>query len=334
MSPLGPDREWGDFHCMCYEFVSATEAAALAAGRWMGQGDAVAAERAATDAMYAAFSRVPVSGNIVVAREQDPNLSPLAVGAQVGAGGRPVDIALRALEGANIVARGQDGAISVLAAAAPGNILHAPEMYMQKIAVGAPAAGKVDIEADVEDNLEAVAEALGLKVSELTVVVLERPRHDDLVAALRRAGARIKLISDGDVVASIAAAVKGTGDHVSIGIGGTTEGVITAAAMQCLGGEIVGKFWPLSRREIEVARQHGIEDIEANLRTQDLVRGEVVLSATGVTSGDVLRGVEYRHEGARTHTIVMCTKCRQVRFIETIHSFSPEPEGMTFWKVS
>ena len=333
MSLLGPDKEWGEYRCMCREFGAVTEAAALAAGRWVGQGDPEAAEAAAVEAMRAAFAQVPISGTVVVGKERDPQTSPLAVGSRVGMGGRPTDIVLRALEGANIVARGQAGAISVLTAAAPGNVLQVPEMYMQKIAVGAPAVGKVEMEADIEQNLEAIADSLGLKVNELTIVVLDRPRHDDLVATLRRAGARVKLIQDGDVMASIAAAIRDSGDHAYIGIGGSTEGVISAAAMQCLGGEIVSKFWPLSRREIEAARERGIEDIEATLRTEDLVRGDLVLSATGVTSGDVLQGVEYRHEGARTQTLVMCTKCRHVRFVETVHSFSPDPKAVAFWKV-
>ena len=327
------DQHCDEFHCICHEFIRVTEAAALAAGRWMGKGDGAAAEAAARTAMHEAFRNVPIEGIIVVGEGEEDD-SPLAVGRTVGFGGRACDIALTALEGANIVARGQAGAIAAVAAGAPGSIMRAPKMYMQKIVVGAPAVGKVDIEAPVEDTVQAVSEALGLKAWELTVIVLDRPRHDDLIATLRRAGARIKLIPDGDVMAGIAAAVRGTGDHAYIGIGGAQEGIMTAAAMRCLGGEIVAKFWPLSRKEIERAREFGIEDIEACLCTDDMVKGHLVMAATGVTNGDVLRGVHYQPGGARTHTMVMCTKCRQIRYVDTVHDLSDPVTAVGFWRIT
>ena len=327
-----PDHD--DFHCMCHEFVRVTEAAALAAGRWMGKGDGAAAEEAARAAMHQAFRYVPIEGTIIVGEGEDAEASPLAVGRTVGAGGRQCDLALTALEGANIVARGQAGAIAAVAAGAPGSIMRAPNMYMQKIVVGSPVVGKVDIEASVEDTVQAIADALGLQVSEVTFIVLDRPRHDDLVATLRRAGSRIKLIPDGDVMAGIAAAVRGTGDHAYIGIGGAQEGIMTAAAMRCLGGEIVAKFWPLSRREIERAQTFGIDDIEQCLRTGDMVRGHLVLSATGVTNGDVLRGVHYQPGGARTQTMVMCTKCRQIRYVDTVHDLTDPASEVGFWRIT
>ncbi|OPZ79057.1 MAG: Fructose-1,6-bisphosphatase class 2 [Actinobacteria bacterium ADurb.Bin444] len=323
-----------EFHCMCHEFVRVTEAAALAAGRWMGKGDGPAAEEAARAAMHDAFRFVPIEGTIVVGEGEDREVGPLAVGNVVGFGGRACDIALTALEGANIVARGQAGAIAAVAAGAPGSIMRAPDMYMQKIVVGSPAVGRVDIEAPVEDTVQAIADAHGLKTGELTVIVLDRPRHDDLVAILRKAGARIKLIPDGDVMAGIATAVRGTGDHAYIGIGGAPEGIMTAAAMRCLGGEIVAKFWPLSRSEIARARSYGIEDIEARLHTNDMVRGHLVLAATGVTNGDVLRGVQYQPGGARTQTVIMCTKCRQIRYVNTVHDLSDTGERVDFWRIT
>lgn len=323
-----------DFHCICHEFARVTEAAALAAGRWMGKGDGAAAEDAARVAMHKAFRHAPIEGTIVVGEGEDPEVSPLAVGRMVGVGGRSCDLALTALEGANIVARGQAGAISAVVAGAPNSIMRAPDMYMQKIVVGAPIVGKVDIEAPVEDTVQVIAEALGVKASEVTLIVLDRPRHDDLVATLRRAGARIKLIPDGDVMAGIAAAVRGTGDHAYIGIGGAPEGIMTAAAMRCLGGEIVAKLWPLSRREIERARTFGIDDIERCMRTDDMVRGHLVLSATGVTNGDVLKGVHYQPGGARTQTMLMCTKCRQIRYVDTVHDLREPANEVGFWRIT
>jgi fructose-1,6-bisphosphatase II len=214
--------------------------------------------------------------------------------------------------------------MSVLVVAAPEHVMSLPDMYMQKLVVGPRAAGRVDIEAPVAYNLHAVADAYDRAPADLTVIMLDRPRHESLVAEVRRVGARIKLIADGDITASIAAAVEGTGDQVYIGIGGAAEGVITAAAMKCLGGEIQAKLWPLSRKEVEQARAHGIDDIETVLRTDDMVKGDVIFSATGVTSGDFLRGIDYFRDGARSHTLVMCTRCRIVRFVDTIHLFSDE----------
>lgn len=324
-----------EFHCICHEFIRVTEAAALAAGRWMGKGDGAAAEEAAAAAMHEAFGPVPIEGTIVVGEGEgeSPDASLLAVGRTVGGGGRDCDIALTALEGANIVARGQAGAIAAVACGASGSIMRAPQMYMQKIVVGAPVAGKVNIDAPMEETVRVIAQAHGIKPSEVTIIVLDRPRHDDLIEMLRSAGARVKLIPDGDVMAGIAAAVRGTGDHAYIGIGGAPEGIMTAAAVRCLGGEIVAKFWPLSRREIEKARGYGIEDIEACLRTDDLVAGDLVFAATGVTTGDVLRGVQYLPGGARTHSLLMCTRCRQIRYLETIHDLGESPR-VGFWHIA
>jgi fructose-1,6-bisphosphatase II len=203
-------------------------------------------------------------------------------------------------------------------------MLAAPDMYMQKIVVGARAAGRVDIDLPLTDNVLAIADAFQRKPQELTVITLDRPRHEDLIAEIRSTGARIKLIPDGDITASISAAVQGTGDHAYIGIGGTAEGIITAAAMRCLGGDIQAKLWPLSRREVQKARELGIDDIEAPLSTDDMVSGDVIFAATGVTRGDFLRGVYYFRDGARSQSLLMCTRCRSVRFVDAIHLFTDE----------
>ncbi|GAB4251061.1 MAG: class II fructose-bisphosphatase [Thermoleophilia bacterium] len=310
--------------CLCNEFIAATEAAALAAGRWMGRGNAVQADAEAAEAMYQALDRMELNGTVVIGEAEEGTGSRLVRGATVGRGGRAYDLAVDPLEGAGILARGQSGAVSVLAAGAPGGIMTAPDMYMQKIAVGPQAAGVIDIDRPVTANLLAVAEAHGRKVGEITVIILDRPRHEDLIAEVRQAGARIKVIADGDITAGIAAAVGGTGDHLSIGIGGAAEGIITAAALRCLGGEIQAKLWPVTRKQVELARGHGIDDIEATLTTADLVKGDLVFSATGVTAGEFLKGVAYFRDGARTQTLVMCTECHRVRFVDTIHLFSDE----------
>lgn len=313
----------GGPRCLCDEFVPVTEAAALAAGRYTGRGDGKAAVAAAAEALNGALADVPIEGTVVIG-ESELEATLLRPGDRVGAGGRRCDLALDPLECRETVAWGQSGAMSVLAVGAPGAMMSVPDMYMQKMAVGASAAGRIDIEGPMADNLRAIAEAYGREVSEISVIILDRPRHEDLVANVRKTGARIKLIADGDITASIAAAVRGTGFHAYIGIGGAREGIITAAAMRCLGGEIQAKMWPLSRREIERARDHGIEDIETRLVTADMVGGDVIFSATGVTAGEVLKGVSFFHEGARTQTLLMCTRCRIVRFVDTIHLFSDD----------
>jgi fructose-1,6-bisphosphatase II len=267
---------------------------------------------------------VDICGTVVIGDGAGGDQQLLGTGSCVGAGGIACDLAVDALQATDSLARGQGGAMAVLAVAGPGAMMSAPDIYMQKIVTGPRSAGVIDIELPVTLNLQRIAASLDRTMNEVTVITLDRPRHEDLVAEIRAAGARIKLIPDGDITASIAVAVGGTGDHVYIGIGGTAEGIITAAAMRCLGGEIQGKFWPLSRREVESAREHGIDDIEMRLTTDDLVRGEVIFAATGVTRGDFLRGVDYFPAGARTHTIIMCTRCRQVRFVDTIHRFGDE----------
>lgn len=305
--------------CLCNDFVRVTEASALAAGRWMGQGNAAAADLTAIEAMSKALDELPITGTVVIGEGAYANDPLLQVGAAVGSGGRPCDVAVDALEGRDIVARGQSGAVSVVAAAPAGKLMSMPNMYMQKLVVGPRAAGRVDIDGRVTDTLRTIAGLYDRPIEEVTVIVLDRPRHEDLIAEIRRAGARIRLISDGDVTAGIAVAVGDTNDQLYIGIGGAAEGVITAVAMRCLGGEIQARLWPLSRREVESARKHGIEDIEMTLRTEDMVDGEVLFAATGVTTGEFLDGVQYLGWGVRTHSMVMCNRCNDVRFIRTTH---------------
>jgi fructose-1,6-bisphosphatase II len=197
-----------------------------------------------------------------------------------------------------------------------------PRMYMKKMAVGPVAKGRIDLRESVTDNLRAIADAFGRKVGDITAVVLDRPRHEDLIAEIREAGARIKVIADGDITATIDAAIRGTNDHLAVGIGGAFEGIISAAALSCLGGEIQGQLWPMSRTEIRQAHDHGIKDIEQIFGIDDLVRGHQMVVGTGISNGDLLRGVRYFAEGARTQSIVLCSRCNRVRFIDSIHLFS------------
>jgi fructose-1,6-bisphosphatase II len=311
--------------CPCTELASVTERCALAAGRYLGQGDLRGADEAAAEAMVAALRKLEIAGTVVIGRPDEGH--PLAVGAHVGGGGRELDLATAPLEGGPVLARGQAGALSILAAADPGGLTPLPRMYMKKMAVGPVARGRIDLRRSVRENLEAIADAFGRTVADITAIVLDRPRHDDLVAEIRDAGARIKLIQDGDITATIDAAVRGTNDHLAIGIGGALGGSISAAALRCLGGEIQGQLWPMSRTEIRQAAEFGIDDIERIFGIDDLVRGHVMVVATGISNGDLLRGVRYISDGARTHSIVLCSRCNRVRFVDSIHLFSSARHG-------
>jgi fructose-1,6-bisphosphatase II len=311
--------------CPCTELASVTERCALAAGRYLGQGDPRGADEAASEAMVAALRKLEIAGTVVIGRPDEGH--PLAVGAPVGGGGRELELAVAPLEGSPVLARGQAGALSILAAADPGGLTPLPRMYMKKMAVGPVARGRIDLRRTVRENLEAIAGAFGRTVADITAIVLDRPRHDDLVAEIRDAGARIKLIQDGDITATIDAAVRGTNDHLAIGIGGALGGTISAAALSCLGGEIQGQLWPMSRTEIRQAAEFGITDIERIFGIDDLVRGHVMVVATGISNGDLLRGVRYISDGARTHSIVLCSRCNRVRFVDSIHLFSSARHG-------
>jgi fructose-1,6-bisphosphatase II len=326
MTQVAPERREGEpaaaRPCLCESFARVTERAALASARWLGRADEEGAQQAACTGMGEALEQLPIDGNIVIgAAEEAENL---AAGQHIGSGGEIFDLALDPLEGAGIVARGGSGAMSMIAGGEPGSLQTLPDMYMRKMAVGPLARGKIDLKRPVAENVQAIAEAFGRRVGDITTIVLDRPRHHDLIEEIRQAGARIKLIQDGDVTASISAAVRGTNDHLAIGIGGTRQAVLTAAALRCLGGEMQAQLWPTTRSEIERAAEQGIEDIERVFSIDDLAPTEVIVAATGVSGGDLLRGVRYLADSARTHSLVMCTRCNWVRFVDGIHFFARE----------
>ncbi len=311
---------------LALEFVRVTEAAAIASGRWMGKGEKNAADGAAVDAMREAFDSVAINGRVVIGEGEMDEAPMLYIGEEVGAGGMEVDIAVDPLEGTNLVAKGLPGSIAVLAIAPRGGVLHAPDMYMEKICVGPKAAGKIDINAPVEENLKAVAAALERKVEDLTIVVLDRERHAQIIRDARAAGARIKWITDGDVSPAINVAIDGTGVHMLIGIGGAPEGVIAATALKCLGGDMQARLYPESQADIDRAVKMGITDINKVLTIDDMVYGEdAFFVATAITQGDLLNGVRYFGGGARTHSIVMRYKSGTVRFVDAIHKFDRKP---------
>jgi fructose-1,6-bisphosphatase II len=308
--------------CLCESYARVTERSALASARWLGRADQDGALEAACAGMHEALDQLPIDGNIVIgAGEEADNL---AAGARIGSGGDAADLALDPLEGAGIVARGGNGAMSMIASGPRGSFPTLPDMYMRKMAVGPVVRGKIDLRRPVAENVQAIADAFGRRVADITTIVLDRPRHHDLIEEIRVAGARIKLIQDGDVTASISAAIRGTNDHLAIGIGGTRQAVLTAAALRCLGGEMQAQLWPTTRGEIDRAREQGIDDIEQIFSIDDLAPSEVIVAATGVSNGDLLRGVRYGADSARTHSLVMCTRCNWVRFVDGIHFFARE----------
>jgi fructose-1,6-bisphosphatase II len=318
-----PDRsEEQDGHplCLCVTYLRATERAALAGARWLGRADQDSAEEASFSGMSAALARLPVNGRIVIGGGDAESGAALA--GPIGAGGEEVDLALDPLEGRGVVARGGNGAMSMIVVGEPGHLRTLPDMYVRTIAVGPRARSKIDLRRPVAENIRAIADAFGRTVGDVTTIVLDRPRHHDLIEDIRAAGARIKLIQDGTVTAAISAAIRGTNDHLAIGIGGTRQAVLAAGALRCLGGELQAQLWPTSRREIDAAREHGIEDIEQIFTTEDLAAGEIIVAATGVSNGDLLRGVRFLRDSARTHSLVMCTRCNWVRFVDGIHFFA------------
>jgi fructose-1,6-bisphosphatase II len=312
----------GATHCLCESYARTTERAALAGARWLGRADEVAAQEAAASGMREELELLPISGQVVIGAAGEGEL--LQAEEEVGRGGERVDLAVDPLEGSGIVARGGSGAMSMIAAGEPGSLQTLPDMYMRKMAVGPVARGKIDLKRPVGENIQAIAEAFGRTVGDITTIVLDRPRHHDLIEEIRAAGARIKLIQDGDVTASISAAIRGTNDHLAIGIGGTRQAALAAAALQCLGGELRAQLWPISRREIDEAREQGIEDVERIFTTEDLAPKGAIVAATGVSNSDLLHGVRFRADSAWTHSLVMCTRCNWVRFVEGIHFFQRE----------
>jgi fructose-1,6-bisphosphatase II len=310
------------------EMAYVTEAAAIASARLMGRGDRTEADRVATEAMRAAMDEVEMHGTIVIGEGERDQAPMLYIGEKVGMGADSeglapeIDIAVDPLEGTNLVATGSGNAITVLAASEKGGLVHAPDTYLEKLCVGPIAAGHVDITRPPAENVLRIAEALGRKVQDVTVIILDRPRHKDLIAEVRGVGARIKLISDGDLSAAISCSVQGTGVHAVMGIGGAPEGVITAAALRCLGGEIQARFRYRNDEERARGARMGHGDESRIYRTEDLASGQnLVFAATGVTEGDLLQGVRFFGGGARTHTLVMAYQTKTVRFVDTVHMF-------------
>lgn len=322
--------------CICGRLAVVTEAAALAAARGMGLGDAMGSELAARDAMAEQLALMPLKGRIVAGRMSGGACGGLCVGDEVGSPSGPWfpspggeegpgsedaewDFVVDPLQAPGSLARGADGALTMLAAGPKGSLMPVPEMYMQKLVVPSQAAGAIDLDAPVAENVRAVAAALGKKPADVAVVVLDRPRHEGLVEQIRSTGAKVRLILDGDVSAAIAVASGDAGVDVCIGIGGSTEGILTAAALRCLGGEIVARFWPVSRYQVDLVKEAGIEDIEARLSTSDMAGQGVMFLATAVTGGRFLRGVDVRPYGVVTETLVLCSACHGVRKITTVH---------------
>ncbi|MGE5048187.1 MAG: class II fructose-bisphosphatase [Deltaproteobacteria bacterium] len=310
------------------EAVRLTEAAAMASARVMGRGDEKLADQAAVDAMRRAFNELHIRGTVVIGEGERDEAPMLYIGEKVGKGDAndpEVDIALDPLEGTTITATGGPNALSVIALADKGNLLNAPDTYMEKIAVGPAARGAIDLNKSASQNLRAVADRKGVYVDDLTVVILRRERHEKLIAEVRATGARIKLIGDGDVSAAIATCFPETGVDVLMGVGGAPEGVIAAAAIRCMGGDMQGRLAPRNQEEIERAHKMGIKDVKKAFDAEEMARGHVVFAATGVTGGDFLRGVRFFKGGAETHSVVMRSRTHTLRYIQSRHMFEHKP---------
>lgn len=304
------------------EFVRVTEAAAMASARGVGRGDKNGIDQLAVDAMRKMFDTVNISGTVVIGEGEMDEAPMLYIGEKVGAGGPEVDIAVDPVEGTNLVAKGQLGAIAVIAIAPKGCLLHAPDMYMDKIAVGPRAKGCINIDDPVSVNLERVAKAMHRNVNDLTVVALDRPRHRKIIEEVRAAGARIRLISDGDVDPIVNCGIEGTGIHMYIGRGGAPEGVLAAAGLKCLGGDMQARLVPENDEQTQRCHEMGIADTRQVLTIEDLVKGDdCMFTATGITNCDLLRGVNFFGNGARTHTVSMRYATGTVRFVDTVHTF-------------
>lgn len=310
------------------EVVRVTEAAAIASARWMGRGLKNEADEAATSAMRAMFDTIPMHGTVVIGEGEMDEAPMLYIGEELGLrnGGPEVDIAVDPLEGTNIVAKGTNGAMTVLAIADRGNLLNAPDMYMDKLAVGPEAAGKVDINASVTENLHAVAKAKNKPVSEVVAILLDRPRHQHIVDEIRAAGACIKFIQDGDVGAALNTAFDDTGVDIMFGTGGAPEGVIAAVALKCLGGDFQGKLIPEDEEQLARCKKMGI-DVNKVYRLDDLVKGDdAIFAATAVTDSELLTGVQYKGSHCLTHSVVMRAKSGTVRFVQGRHSLEKKPD--------
>ena len=321
---------------LAFELARVVEAAAVASARTMGQGDSPGSDHAAVQAMRRAFEDVPIAGNIVIGEGERDEAPMLYIGERVGAAPPPgveypaVDIAVDPLEGTNLCSTGAANSIAVLAASEAGGLLHAPDCYMEKIIAGPGCQGALDLDAPPADNLKAIAKRLDRDVDDLVVMVLDRPRHEELIAKIRKAGARIRLIGDGDLSAGIAAAVRGAGVHAVMGIGGAPEGVITAAAMRCLHGEMIGRLVVKNKEMEQRMEKMGIRDHHKVYRAADLAPGKkIIFAACGVTPGNLLQGVRFFGDGYRTHSLVMTSQPNTVSFRDTVHlTGKPDRRGV------
>ncbi|MEW6435268.1 MAG: class II fructose-bisphosphatase [Myxococcota bacterium] len=313
---------------LALEVVRVTEMAAIAAARTMGRGDVKASDQAAVDAMRKTFDTLNIDGTVVIGEGERDEAPMLFIGEKVGQGttsAAPVDLALDPLEGTNLCAFGRPGAISVVALAARGHLLNAPDTYMDKIAVGPAARGAIDLSRSATWNLEQIAKAMKRSISELTVVITERERHVELVKEVRAAGARVRLIDDGDVAVAISTCFEASGVDVLMGTGGAPEGVIAAAGVRCVDGDFQGRLRFRNAEEEARARAMGITDPNRVYRADELAKGEVMFAATGVTTSDFLRGVRFFAHGAETHSLIMRSKTGTVRFITATHRFDKKP---------
>lgn len=312
---------------LALELARVTEASALASARWMGKGDVGSAVSSAVDAMHKVFRSITFNGNIIIGKGSRDETDKLFTGEQLGSRDLPeVDVALDPLESVESVAFSRPNAMAVIAVAPKGKLLAVPEVYMEKIAVGEESAGKIDINLPIEENIQRVAEAKGYDIRDLTIVLLERERHSELIQQLREIGVRLHLIPDGDVAAAIATALPGTGIDMLVGSGGAQEAVMSAAALSCLGGEIQTRFKLKNSEEKKLLQNFGINTINKIYRNIDLVGNEnIMFAATGVTDGDILNGVRFRKDGATTNSLVLRSSSRTRRYIVTEHYFNNQP---------
>jgi fructose-1,6-bisphosphatase II len=320
-------------------FAAVTERVALEVARLEGSGTPERAYTLATETFREGLQEMPATGTVAILREERPGgpgargrmqalkTRPgiLGVGDTLGSGDIEVDLAVEPVEGLDLLSKGQEGSISAIAVAPRGSMLRTPDMYMSKLIVGPGARGRIDIDAPVAQNIEAIAEGMKRRPSEIAVAVLDRERHEGLIEEIRKTGARIHIRPEGDLTPVVAVGLRGADLHAVIGIGGAPEGVLAAAVTRCLGGEMQAKMWPVYRSQVETLKEYGLEDPEKKLVLDDLIRGDdVVFAATGITPGETLNGVRYFRGGARTHTVVMSTEPRVVRFMDTIHALEPE----------
>lgn len=312
---------------LALEAVRVTEAAALAAARLMGRGDVAATDRAGAEAMRKAFRSIAISGVVVIGEGEQGDSDVLYNGEPVGTKTGPeIDVALDPLEGATICATGGFNALSIIAFAERGGFLRCPDTYMEKIVVGPEGRGLIDLEKSPIENLRALADAKGVYVADLTVAILDRPRHERLVAEVRRAGARIKLLADGDVAAGIATAKPDAGIDMLLGVGGASQGILTAAAMRCTGGDMQARLKPRNDEETRRIRDAGIKDLDKKFTIEEMASGSVMFAASGVTNGDLLRGVRFFKGGATTNSVVMRSRTHTIRYIDATHRFDLKPE--------